>query len=83
MKVIEGGKKGKDKQSKGTKKEREQKQKLKYQADLLKNLNKLVPLDEVLDENKYEFTMTKKTEGELTEVILKFKPKKSGERKVR
>ena len=49
---------------------------MKYQADFLKNIDELISLNEVLDKNKYDFTMPKTAEGEATIVILKFKKKK-------
>jgi hypothetical protein len=76
MKVIEGrkGKKGSSKQSKADK---EGIRKHQYMEEFLKNLNKLIPVDEVLDKTRFEFTMTKDTPEEgLRRIVLTFKEKK-------
>jgi len=75
MKVIQGGK-AKCRQGKPTQEEKRQKQKLKFQAMFLRNIDKLIPLDEVLDKEKFEFEMTNETTEEgLTVVVLRFRRK--------
>ena len=71
MKLIDGGK---GKEPKPTPEERAQKQKLRLQAEFIKNLEELIPLDEVLD--NYQFEMSRETMEEgLIKVVLKFKKK--------
>ena len=71
MKVMDGGK---GKKPKPTPEEREQKEKLRRQADFLKNIQKLIPLDEVLDNYKFEMSKEELEEGMIL-LTLKFKRK--------